>query len=139
MTISAETVSLSADLLEIERMNARLEAWLGAFRAPAELAARVKLCLNEAVENAIRYGFNDVEPDAVTVRLSGTAECVDLELADCGRAFNPLEVAAAEKMTDLETASIGGFGILLMRDAASEISYARRDGRNILTARFCPR
>lgn len=133
------TVSLKADLAEIPRMNTWLERRLEALGVADEVAQRVKLCLNEAAENAIRYGFDTAQDDALRVSLGAGADCVELRLDDSGRPFDPLAVDDPEKMQSVETAQIGGFGILLMRDAATELSYARKDGRNILTARFCPR
>jgi anti-sigma regulatory factor (Ser/Thr protein kinase) len=117
-------------------MNLWLEANHG---ASEEVFERMKLCLNEAVENTIRYGFEAGQGGEVEVRLGQTGGCAEIEIIDNGRAFDPLERAAPEAMTDLETASIGGFGILLMREAASSLEYERRGDRNILIARFCER
>jgi anti-sigma regulatory factor (Ser/Thr protein kinase) len=129
-------ITLGADLAEIARMNLWLEANHG---ASEEVFERMKLCLNEAVENTIRYGFEAGQGGEVEVRLGQTGGCAEIEIIDNGRAFDPLERAAPEAMTDLETASIGGFGILLMREAASSLEYERRGDRNILIARFCER
>ena len=129
-------ITLGADLAEIARMNLWLEANHG---ASEDVFERMKLCLNEAVENTIRYGFHAGQGGEVEVRLGQKGGCAEIEIIDNGVEFDPLERASPEAMTDLETASIGGFGILLMREAATSLEYERRGGHNVLTARFCER
>ena len=128
------TIELDAELGEITRMN----DWLRENFGKADgLFDKIKLCLNEAVENVIRYGFDEVGAGKIRVRLGARTGCIGFELRDNGRLFNPLEQPEPEKIHDLETAQIGGFGIALMRDAASSLEYRRRNGHNVLTAWFC--
>ncbi len=129
-------ITLQADLAEIARMNLWLEANHG---ASEDVFERMKLCLNEAVENTIRYGFDAGQGGRVEVRLGQKGGCAEIEIIDNGVEFDPLERASPDAMTDLETASIGGFGIVLMREAATSLEYERREGRNVLIARFCER
>jgi len=129
-------ITLGADLAEIARMNLWLDANHG---ASEDVFERMKLCLNEAVENTIRYGLKSGQGGKVEVRLGQKGGCAEIEIIDNGVEFDPLERASPEAMTDLESASIGGFGILLMREAATSLEYERREGRNVLTARFCQR
>lgn len=135
--MSTATVCLDSDLAEIARMN----SWLGDRLVEAgdigDLGSRIKLCLNEAAENAIRYGFDSVETDALRISLSVRPDCVEMELEDSGRPFNPLDVAEPEEFRDIESAQIGGLGIQLMRSSATDLHYERRAGRNVLKARFC--
>lgn len=117
-----------------------MNAWIAERHAGAdEMLQRLKLCLNEAVENVIRYGFDEAGSGQILVQLDSGAECIQFQLRDNGRPFNPLEVPAPGKMHDVGTAQIGGFGIALMRDAATLLEYERVDDQNVLTARFCRR
>lgn len=134
--MALKAITLGVDLAEIARMNLWLEANHG---ASDDVFERMKLCLNEAVENAIRYGFELGQGGTVEVRLGQKGGCPEVEIIDNGKEFDPLERASAEAMTDLESASIGGFGILLMREAATSLEYERREGCNVLIARFCER
>lgn len=134
--MAERAILLGADLSEIARMNLWLEASHG---GPEEIFERMKLCLNEAVENTIRYGFDAGQGGEIALRLGRSGGCTEVEIIDNGRAFDPLERASPDAMTDLETATIGGFGILLMREAATSMEYQRREGRNVLIARFCER
>jgi anti-sigma regulatory factor (Ser/Thr protein kinase) len=128
------TIALAVELGEIARMN----AWLLEHYGEADgLFDKIKLCLNEAVENIIRYGFDEADKGKIHVRLGTRTGCIGFELCDNGRLFNPLDQPEPQKIHDLETAQIGGFGIALMRDAATSLEYERRNGHNFLKAWFC--
>jgi anti-sigma regulatory factor (Ser/Thr protein kinase) len=129
-------IGLAADLGEIERMN----DWLAEHcNVDEQVFQRLKLCLNEAVENVIRYGDAGAGAHEIELRLDCRNNCAAFELRDSGRAFDPLHTRPRQAYDDLATAEIGGFGLVLMKEAASEIAYERKSGRNVLTARFCPR
>jgi len=128
------TIALDVELGEIARMNAWL---LECYGEPDGLFDKIKLCLNEAVENIIRYGFDEASKGKIHIRLGTRSGCIGFELDDNGRLFNPLEQPEPQKIHDLEHAQIGGFGIALMRDAATSLEYERRNGHNVLKAWFC--
>lgn len=127
-------IALNVELGEIARMNAWL---LEHYGENDGLFDKIKLCLNEAVENIIRYGFDEAGKGKIQIRLGTRTGCIGFELCDNGRLFNPLEQPEPQKIHDLETAQIGGFGIALMRDAATSLEYERRNGHNVLKAWFC--
>ncbi len=128
------TIELDVKLGEITRMNAWL---LQNFGEAGGLFDKIKLCLNEAVENVIRYAFDEASEGRIRVSLGMRTGCIGFELCDNGRLFNPLEQPEPQKIHDLETAQIGGFGIALMRDVATSLEYRHRNGDNVLTAWFC--
>ena len=97
---------------------------------------KLKLFLNEAVENTIRYGCDGSGAAEILIELSVNGEATELTLTDNASQYDPTVQVAKPAATDLESLSIGGLGIQLMRDAASEMSYRFVDGRNILIASF---
>jgi anti-sigma regulatory factor (Ser/Thr protein kinase) len=66
------------------------------------------------------------------VRLRRTGDSVAVEVEDDGRPFDPLQVPPPDLTLSLEQRPIGGLGIHLIRNLMDEVSYARRDGRNVL-------
>lgn len=129
-------LQLRVELGEVARLNQWLKDRFDEGGLSSGLAGNIKLCLNEAVTNAISYGFEEPRRGEVVVELDIAQERVTALLVDDGVAFNPLEAPVAKKIESLETAQIGGFGIKLMRDLSSSLSYERVDGRNRLTLRF---
>ena len=58
---------------------------------------------------------------------------VILEFLDNGRPFDPLTVSEADTTLPAGEREIGGLGILLVKKSMDQISYAYKDGKNILT------
>jgi anti-sigma regulatory factor (Ser/Thr protein kinase) len=127
------TVELGADLSDVARMNDWLQGLARDAGLPDALRDDIKLCLNEAVANIIMYG---TAPDgALRIRLAVEASATGARavLADTAHAFDPLAHPEPAKITSVETAQVGGFGISLIRATASAVSYARENGQNVLT------
>jgi anti-sigma regulatory factor (Ser/Thr protein kinase) len=59
---------------------------------------------------------------------------VRIRISDDGTPFDPLTVGTVER--DFDELDMGGMGISLAKQAASDIDYAYADGRNVLTMHF---
>ena len=129
-------IDLGCSLGEISRLNAWLADRFVEKAVPEKPAGNIKLCLNEAVTNTISYGYPDGDDAEISVELDIGDDIAVATLVDNGVAFDPLSVPEATKITDLETAQIGGFGVKLMRELSSSIAYEYADGRNRLTMSF---
>ncbi|HRY05803.1 MAG TPA: ATP-binding protein [Hyphomicrobiaceae bacterium] len=115
----------------------RLNEWLDdVFKAAAlneRLSADLKLCINEVIANLISYGFIDTLSPAVTIILDISQDSVRAVIEDNGCYFDMREWPSPERPKDLATARIGGFGIELVRERASELRYERDENKNRLT------
>ena len=115
-----------------------LEVFVGGFAAEHGLAAedeaRTLIVLEELLTNLSRYGFaapTEKEGIAeVTLELAG--DLLTIDLADNGRAFDPLAAPAPHFDRPVENRPIGGLGLFIMRELADEARYDRRDGRNVI-------
>jgi anti-sigma regulatory factor (Ser/Thr protein kinase) len=58
-----------------------------------------------------------------------------IHIEDDGNAFNPLEKIDPEFPANVESAKIGGLGILIIRKLIDNIGYERKQGKNRLTMR----
>ncbi|NRB36004.1 MAG: ATP-binding protein [Rhodobacteraceae bacterium] len=126
------SLTLHADLSEVARLNLWLAQQNDLFAPDPGVMQNMKLCLNEAIANVISYGFNSPDTARIHLHLSFQPNRMDAIIVDNGRAFDPLSVAQAQPYDDLHSAEIGGFGIKLIRDTASALSYERVDGQNVL-------
>lgn len=90
----------------------------------------LELGFEEAVSNVINYAYSAKEGGEISIRAYREAEYFFIELKDNGEPFNPLEREEIhEKPADLESAKIGGLGILFMRRIFDDITYHfGRDG-----------
>ena len=87
----------------------------------------------ELVSNVIRYGFDDADGHQVGVTVAIGADRLSITIKDDGRPFNPLEAPAPDQPDSLADASIGGLGIMLVREAAIGMTYDRQGGHNSTT------
>ena len=133
---AAEVFSLSirADPLEFRRASAWLEACGRAQAVPAEDIARLDLCLNEALANALKHGGAGVGQSGIGLGLklsrNGGTHTAQLTVTDAGTRFNPLDHVSRPRAASLEDAEPGGLGIAMMRSHSDKLDYRYLEGRN---------
>jgi serine/threonine-protein kinase RsbW len=134
--VSVETRGFANDVAELRRLSEWVRAYATAVGLDEALTYRVDLCLDEAVTNVIRFGYDHGSPGIITVSLEVLNDGLRAIVADAGRMFDPVEHPAPAVPTVLQDVSVGGFGIPLMRSFADALEYRRDGERNILTLHF---
>jgi anti-sigma regulatory factor (Ser/Thr protein kinase) len=114
--------------LATQLLGQRLTAW----KVGERVRYVVELALEEMLTNIIRYAFLDGGTHVIEIRMRREPGTVRLEFEDGGRAFDPAERDASAAGGALDTATIGGRGILMIRNLTRSMRYERRDGRNHL-------
>jgi anti-sigma regulatory factor (Ser/Thr protein kinase) len=134
--VSVETRCFANEVVELRRLS----DWIRTFAREAELdenlSYHVDLCLDEAVTNIIRHGYDKGVRGTITVSLELIDDRLRVVVADAGREFNPLRHSPPAASAALEDLPVGGFGIHLMRSYADALEYRRDGDRNILTLYF---
>ncbi len=98
------------------------------------LQFKIRLSIEEAVENVVRYAYEDsVGWMEVGTNLSADTLLLTITLKDAGVQFNPLEKPDPDITLSAEDRQIGGLGIFLCKQLMDEVSYRYDDGCNILT------
>lgn len=107
-------------------------AFCGAHRLDDRTCHDLNLALEEAVSNVMLYAYDDDLPHTVLVRLAREAGCVRATIEDEGTAFNPLDAPTPDLDVPIEQRQIGGLGIFFVQELMDEVTYARRNGKNVL-------
>lgn len=94
-----------------------------------------ELVFDEIVPNIIRYGGPRPSDDQIDVAVRVNATHVLLEFGDGGQAFDPHDAPPPPQARDLAEATVGGFGLHLVKAYAERQDYERRGERNHLTVR----
>ena len=129
-------VELHNDLSEIDRVQRLVEEHAADWAlSPSSLNA-INVSLDEILTNIISYGYDDGAAHLIAVRvaLEGDGQ-VTVEVADDGRAFNPLQSPEPDTHAAIDDRPIGGLGIHLVLRLMDEVAYRRENERNILPLR----
>jgi serine/threonine-protein kinase RsbW len=127
-----DTVTIPSDLAEIPRVSARLEEILRAHAFLDEDIFDTQLAVEEAITNTIIHGYAE-NPGTITITIHASPGTAEIEIADEALPFNPLLRSEPDITLAIEDRQIGGLGIFLIRRLMNDLSYQRRDGKNILT------
>jgi len=131
----AQTVTLKADLAELDAFTAFIDQALDAGGCPDLLRNKIELAAEEVFVNIVNYAYErEVGEVRVESRLVADSGEVTLTLVFCdwGRAFNPLDYEEPDLSLPLEEREPGGLGLLIVRKTMDTIQYSREDGANRL-------
>ena len=126
---------LKNDLSELNALHLHLNKWGQGIGLPADAIPRINICLDELFTNIVSYGFDDDREHIIEFSLDGDNGLVTINIEDNGIPFNPLEKIDPDFPENVESAKIGGLGIMIIRKLMDGVLYERRDGKNRLTMR----
>lgn len=99
-----------------------------------ELQFKIRLSIEEAVENVVRYAYEDghgwIE---VGTDLDKDGLMLTIVLRDAGVPFNPLAKDDPDITLGVDDREIGGLGIFLCKNLMDDINYNYSEGCNVLT------
>lgn len=98
---------------------------------PFELNCRIRLCVEEVVENVVRYAY-DSGSGYMQVETGLDQGVWRIVFEDAGVPFNPLEKDDPDITLSAAERPIGGLGIYLCKQLMDRLEYRNKDGRNIL-------
>jgi anti-sigma regulatory factor (Ser/Thr protein kinase) len=138
MTLSPvmRSIVIPADLDQLQRLARWTEEFAQSAKLPSDLLFAIQLCIEEAVANVIMHSGAAELRQKLLVELIYSGAQVLAIIEDGGRSFDPTIVPPRHKPVSLEEATVGEFGIQLMRGFAEEMRYERHNGRNRLTLKF---
>lgn len=113
--------------------QARLSSFLDAAGLSARIVGRAELLVEELVLNVVQHagladpGAETIGLEAVPMPSGGCRITLDLP----GPAFDPTAAALPARPGSIETAEVGGLGLVLLRRLGQDLAYARLpEGRN---------
>ncbi|MEM9623753.1 MAG: ATP-binding protein [Pseudomonadota bacterium] len=135
MSLKPASCEVESSLDQLETLITCVQSRARMLSLPASLIHRVELIVEELFVNVVHHGRPPPEA-IVTVVLERPTDSADLQLEvrDCGRAFNPLaDAPEADISSDLQARHPGGLGVYLVQQLARHQQYARVGGQNVLT------
>ena len=132
-TDNALELSLVNDLRNIAVAAENIDAFCARHGLAEQIAFEVNLAVDELVTNTISYGYDDDGEHRIDLVLHLEGGALVIEIADDGRAFDPLQAPEPDIEASLQDRAKGGLGIYLVRKTMDTVAYRRHDGRNVVT------
>ena len=126
-------LSLVSDLRSIAVAAENIDAFCATHGLAEEIAFDIQLAVDELVTNTISYGYDDDGEHRIDLVLCLEDGALAIEIADDGRAFDPLQAPEPDLSAPLEDRARGGLGIFLVHKTMDTVAYRRLDGRNVVT------
>jgi serine/threonine-protein kinase RsbW len=126
-------IKLQNSLSELDLLNKELKKIAGLWKLPQIIIFQINLVLDELFTNTVSYGYSDDSVHEVLITIDYKSDRILLTMVDDGMAFNPAEKRNYDTTLPPAQREPGGLGILLVQKYIDELSYTRRDGKNITT------
>ena len=125
--------SVVSDLRGTSSAAARIDAFCTAHGLAPGICFDITLAVDELVTNTFGYGYDDGGEHLIdlVLRLEGGTPVV--EIADDGRAFDPLQAPKRDSSAPLVDHAKGGLGTYFVRKTMDALAWRREDGRNAVT------
>lgn len=113
-----------------DQINEALESLECSMKAQMQ----IDVAIDELLANIASYAYAPGTGD-VTVRFDFDADSriATVTFIDAGVPYDPLGKPDPDVTLDAGEREVGGLGIFLVKKTMDDMTYARRDGRNVLT------
>lgn len=91
----------------------------------------LQLAVDEAFTNIASYAYGPEGGD-VDICIDVFESEITITITDSGKAFDPLSLGPPDIKGGVDERQIGGLGIYLIRQVTDNVTYLRRDGKNML-------
>lgn len=125
-------LQLTNDIQDVPRLGEWVEQIGEQLELPMATVFNLNLALEEAVVNVMNYAYPGEVGRPVTLTAQKEEDRVFFTIEDEGVPFDPTQQEEPDLTLDADERPIGGLGIFLIRQTMSDVSYERRDNKNIL-------
>jgi anti-sigma regulatory factor (Ser/Thr protein kinase) len=125
-------ITFTNDFGDIDRVNEAFEKFAAQQKLTDHVRRSIKVVFDELLNNIISYAFDDGEEHVLEVRVESAPQMITVTISDDGAPFDPFARAEPEVDLPIEERDLGGLGIHLVRQLMDEVSYARREDRNMV-------
>lgn len=113
----------------IESLSNFSELALRKFEIPEDRRQELLMALDEAITNIVMHSYGE-EKGNIKIVIREEGKCVEVELIDSGKLFDPTRYPEPDLNVPLEERQAGGMGVPLIRKLTDGMKYYHRDGNN---------
>ena len=126
------SLTLPNDINTIPQLNEFIDTVCEELEIDMALAMSLNLAMEEAVVNVMDYAYPAGTEGEVNIEAIADETQLHFTISDSGKPFDPTAKEEVDTTLSAEERPIGGLGIHLNRQLMDDISYERRDDKNIL-------
>ena len=128
-------IVLANDTQEVPKLNAFVEEVCQAVGFESSVALQIKVAVEEAVVNVMKYAYPRGQHGDVTIEAASNDVRLKFTIIDSGKPSDPTVQAEVDTSLSAMERNIGGLGIHIMRQNMDSINYERLNSLNVLTLR----
>ena len=127
-------LTIAATVENIEAVTDFVNEQLEALDCPMKAQIQIDVAIDELFGNIAHYAYAPEVGDA-TVRVEAIEDphAVVITFIDQGVPYDPLAKEDPDVTLSAEERKIGGLGIYMVKKTMDEITYAYKDGQNVLS------
>jgi sigma-B regulation protein RsbU (phosphoserine phosphatase) len=122
---------IEGQLSEVARVAVAFEAFASEQGVPTEARRSLQVVLDDLLANVVLHGLAGRAGGEAVVEVALSGDRLTVTISDNGPPFDPFARATPNTTLSIEDRQIGGLGIHLVRQMMDEVSYARREDRNV--------
>lgn len=126
------SLTLPNDINTIPQLNEFIDTVCEELEIDMALAMSLNLAMEEAVVNVMDYAYPAGIEGEVCIEAVAEETQLHFIISDSGKPFDPTAKEEVDTTLSAEERPIGGLGIHLIRQLMDDISYERKDDKNIL-------
>ncbi len=130
------TLALKADKESYVNLVAWLENLCEQAKIPQTAKTKLQIAVEEIFVNIASYAYPPKDGDVEIMFKINDGKQVEMQFADSGIAYNPLETTEPDISLSAEERPIGGLGIFMVKKSMDYVHYEYTEGKNIFTIRM---
>ena len=128
-----QSITLPNDITAVPQLSSFVDNVCSRLNIDGSTVMQMNLALEEAVVNVMNYAYPKGSKGDVDIRALCDGAQMKFVLIDSGTPFDPTKHQTPDVQLSADERAIGGLGIFLVTQIMDNVSYERRNEKNILT------
>lgn len=128
-----QSITLPNDIAAVPQLTSFVDNVCSCLNIDGSTVMQMNLALEEAVVNVMNYAYPKGTKGDVDIRALCDGAHMKFVLIDSGTPFDPTKHQTPDVQLSADERAIGGLGIFLVTQIMDNVSYERRNEKNILT------
>ena len=128
-----QSITLPNDIAAVPQLTNFVDNVCSHLNIDGSTVMQMNLALEEAVVNVMNYAYPKGTKGDVDIRALCDGAQMKFVLIDSGTPFDPTKHQTPDVQLSADERAIGGLGIFLVTQIMDNVSYERRNEKNILT------